>query len=139
MMNKLLIYLILGIGIAIVVYYYSLNYPVTKKIKQSETETSLRERIVEIFSYGFLPGTLRIKAGESVTFINKDSLEHWPASDIHPTHNLYPESGGCIGSKFDACRGLKPGESWSFTFNKKGTWEYHDHLHSNLRGTIIVE
>ena len=74
-----------------------------------------------------------------VTFINKDSVPHWPASGEHPTHQDYPEEGGCIGSKFDACSGLKTGETYSFTFNEKGTWNYHDHLNSGLGGVIIVE
>ena len=58
---------------------------------------------------------------------------------MHPTHAIYPESGGCIGSKFDACKGLKEGESWSFTFNEKGTWNYHDHFDVSKFGKIIVE
>ena len=94
---------------------------------------------VEITASGFDPNTLKVNVGETVTFVNKDSVSHWPASGIHPTHDLYPEAGGCIGSTFDACGPLKPGESFSFTFNYKGTWTYHDHLNSGLTGTIIVE
>lgn len=95
--------------------------------------------IVEITSEGFNPRTLTIRSGETVTWVNKESLSSWPASAIHPSHNVYPESGGCIGSKFDSCRGLKQGESYSFTFNQKGTWKYHDHLSSGDIGTIIVD
>ena len=94
--------------------------------------------IVEITSEGFNPSTLMIKSGETATWVNKESLPSWPASAVHPSHNVYPESDGCIGSKFDACRGLKQGESYSFTFNQKGTWKYHDHLSPGNTGTIIV-
>ena len=94
--------------------------------------------IVEITLEGFNPSTLMIRSGETVTWVNKESLPSWPASAVHPSHNVYPESDGCIGSKFDACRGLKQGESYSFTFNQKGTWKYHDHLSSGNTGTIIV-
>jgi plastocyanin len=86
---------------------------------------------VLITSSGFSPSTLTIKAGDTVTFINKDSNPHWPASDPHPTHTNYPG--------FDALRPLKTGESYSFTFTKQGTWGYHDHLNPSLRGTIIVK
>jgi len=95
--------------------------------------------IIEIGSTGFSPNELRVNAGDTVTFVNKDTIEHWPASAVHPTHAVYPEAGGCIGSKFDACKGLKQGESWSFTFTQKGTWGYHDHLNPDLRGKVIVQ
>lgn len=97
------------------------------------------EATVKITSSGFEPKTLTVKEGTTVTFVNEDSNKHWPASAMHPTHNVYPESGGCIGSKFDACKGLEQGESFSFTFNEKGSWNYHDHLRSSTWGTIIVE
>src|SRR3989338_4655211 len=95
--------------------------------------------IVEITLGGFNPSTLTIKSGETVTWVNKLSSQSWPASAVHPSHNVYPESGGCIGSKFDACRGLKQDETYSFTFNQKGAWKYHDHLSAGSTGTIIVE
>ncbi|MBI2143470.1 cupredoxin domain-containing protein [Candidatus Woesearchaeota archaeon] len=94
---------------------------------------------IEITASGFSPSPLTIKAGDTVTFVNKDSAQHWPASAVHPTHAVYPEAGGCIGSKFDACKGLAAGETFEFTFNEKGTWKYHDHLNPSLWGTIVVE
>lgn len=97
------------------------------------------DNTIKITSSGFEPKTLSVKAGTTVTFVNEDSNEHWPASAVHPTHAAYPESGGCIGSKFDACKGLAQGESFSFTFNEKGSWKYHDHLRTSSTGTIVVE
>jgi len=87
---------------------------------------------------GFSPTTVTIKKGEVVTFKNGSSLAIWPASGKHPTHELYPEKGGCINSKFDACRGLNPGEEWSFKFDYVGTWPFHDHLNASHFGKIIV-
>ena len=103
--------------------------------------------VIEITSSGFTPETLTISKGDTVTFINKDTEEHWPASAIHPTHTVYPGSDivKCFDGEtdkstlFDSCRGLAPGESWSFIFNEVGSWGYHDHLDVNLRGKIIVE
>jgi plastocyanin len=94
---------------------------------------------------GFSPATLRVKSGETVTFKNESSNRVWPASDVHPTHRLYSGtslSDHCpdeTNSAFDACRGLSPGEEWSFTFTKSGTWTYHDHLNPQATGTIVVE
>ena len=62
----------------------------------------------------------------------------WPASAFHPSHSAYPEKGGCISSAFDACRGLKEGESWSFIFNQVGKWGYHNHLNSRITGVVEV-
>jgi plastocyanin len=94
---------------------------------------------VSITSSGFSPQSLAINAGDTVNFVNNDSATHWPASDVHPTHGAYPEPGGCLGSKFDACKGLAQGETFSFVFNQKGNWAYHDHLHPALTGTITVK
>lgn len=87
---------------------------------------------------GFYPETLMIKKGEKITFQNNSSLGFWPASGKHPTHALYPEKGGCIGSRFDACAEYQPGQSWAFQFDFPGTWKYHDHLAPSKTGTIIV-
>ena len=96
-------------------------------------------RTVVITATGFNPATLTIKAGETVMFLNQDTAPHWPASAMHPTHTVYPEPGGCIGSKFDACKGLGTGQPFMFKFNEKGSWKYHDHLNPSLWGTIVVE
>lgn len=79
---------------------------------------------------GFNPETIKIKKGTKVTFVNEDEVARWPASDLHPSHGIYPE--------FDPKTPVKPGESWSFTFDKVGEWEYHDHLSPYLIGKITV-
>ena len=98
-----------------------------------------KSNVIEITSSGFNPCTLTMNAGDTVTFVNKDSKAHWPASAVHPTHSAYPAPGGCIGSKFDACKGLAQGEDFSFKFDVKGAWKYHDHLNPSVFGTIIVQ
>ena len=88
---------------------------------------------------GFSPALLTVSVGDVVIFENRSSRSTWVASALHPTHRLYPVSGGCIGSTFDACEGISSGFSWSFTFNERGTWRYHDHLNARFTGTIVVE
>jgi len=94
---------------------------------------------IEITSTGFAPRLNNIKLGDTVVFVNKDTAPHWPASDIHPTHGAYPEKGGCTSSKFDACRGLNPGETYEFTFFHGGRWCFHDHWGPNLVGCVDVQ
>lgn len=76
------------------------------------------------------PTSLNIKVGDSVTFVNNDDTPHWPASGVHPTHQI------CMG--FDALKGLSKGETYSFTFNEAKTCPFHDHLNPSIGGQIIV-
>ncbi len=89
---------------------------------------------------GFAPEEVTIKKGQRVRFINNSTQNVWPASGVHPTHTLYPEKEptDCLGSSFDACRELKPGEFFDFTFNYVGEWRYHDHIHAYDTGVITV-
>lgn len=97
------------------------------------------EKVVTYTDAGYSPSTLRIKKGETVTFKNQSSQSMWTASAFHPTHRVYPTTGGCLGSTFDACQGIQPGNSWSFKFDISGTWKYHNHLNPGDTGTIIVQ
>ena len=100
---------------------------------------------VTITDDGYSPQSLTISSGDTVTWKNDGSQENWPASAIHPTHRVYPDSDivKCGTAEedniFDACRGLANEDEWSFTFDEAGSWGYHDHLHANLRGTIVVQ
>ncbi len=96
--------------------------------------------IIKITGSGFEPNTLTVSQGDIVTWMNNDTQPHWIASNPHPSHDAYPEKGGCIGSKFDSCGSLGQGENFSFTFNYPGTWGFHDHLRpASYRGTVVVK
>lgn len=79
---------------------------------------------------GFEPRTVSIVQGDTVIFENLDDEFRWPASNIHPTHAIYPE--------FDPLLPLDSGEEWSFTFTKVGEWRMHDHLLPEFTGVITV-
>lgn len=96
-----------------------------------ETLSGPQTFTVEYTSSGFNPATLEVNSGDTVTWTNTASGTVWPASDPHPTHTAY--------AGFDANKGLKNGESYSFTFNKVGSWSYHNHLSPSQKGTIIVQ
>lgn len=80
---------------------------------------------------GFSPKIVTINKGDVVTFINSSGLSFWPASDLHPSHLVYPE--------FDSKSALPSGQSWSFEFNKIGKWAFHDHLDPTKIGTVVVK
>lgn len=97
------------------------------------------ERVISYTDFGFSPSPLTILRGETVIFVNESSRDVWPASAMHPTHAVYPTTGGCLGSTFDACRSLAPGEEWSFTFEIAGSWGYHNHVNPSHFGRIMVQ
>lgn len=85
---------------------------------------------VELQNSGFYPSELKINKGDTVVFATSRSKRFWPASNLHPTHTIYPE--------FDPKKPIEPGKSWFFKFNKIGRWKYHDHLSPNFTGAINV-
>lgn len=80
---------------------------------------------------GFSPSTITIKKGDTVVFVNQSSGSMWVASNPHPTHTDYPA--------FDEKAAVSSGSSWSFTFDKTGSWGYHNHKDPSSLGTIVVE
>lgn len=79
---------------------------------------------------GFEPARVRLKKGGTVTFVTKINKPFWPASNPHPYHNTY--------AAFDSRKPIDPAESWSFTFNEIGIWQYHDHIRPFNLGRITV-
>ncbi|MEK9166595.1 MAG: hypothetical protein AAB846_02575 [Patescibacteria group bacterium] len=93
--------------------------------------TLTKEVVVAMTKDGFMPNKVTIHYGDTVKFVNEDTQDRWPASNIHPTHAIYPE--------FDPKSSIKPGGTWFFTFTKAGIWRYHDHLLPSLIGTVVAE
>jgi plastocyanin len=99
--------------------------PATKTVSVEDTAS------IDISAKGFVPATLSVKSGTLVTFTNKDKKAHQPASDPHPAHDSLPG--------FDSQTKLQKGQSYSFLFDKEGTFTYHDHLNPlTFNGSIIV-
>ena len=80
---------------------------------------------------GFSPTTVTISVGTTVNFVNDGQALHWPASAVHPTHEVLPA--------FDSKRGIATGDTYSFSFTEAGNWNFHDHLNPQFTGTVVVE
>lgn len=89
------------------------------------------EIIIRYTANGFQPSLITVKIGTKITFRNESGSPMWPASAVHPTHQLLPE--------FDAKGSIANGSTYSFTFQKIGTWPFHNHLKPSLTGKVIVE
>lgn len=121
---------------------------VSEEQTTQDKNESGKVRTVEEITYGdegFAPQTLTVQAGTMVAWVNESSGEMWPATAAHPTHTVYPGSSsskcGTVEEEsiFDACRGVSPGGSYSFTFNEVGDWKYHNHLMPTSFGSVVVE
>jgi plastocyanin len=136
-MNKTIITIII-VAVVLVGGYFL--FKGTSEPTLSVPETLSEEKAVVTYTdTGYAPATLQIKKGETVVFKNQSSQSMWTASAFHPTHMVYPTTSGCLGSTFDACKGVQSNENWSFKFNISGTWKYHNHLSPGDIGTIIVQ
>lgn len=88
----------------------------------------------------FSPKSLTIKAGESVTWVNKDSMGHTVSADD-------PNQWGTPGSGDDSAAWMQKDGTWSHTFMEPGTYQYYCKPHASgsmgnrqgMVGTIVVE
>jgi plastocyanin len=77
---------------------------------------------VEIRKAGFAPGSVTVTQNDSVTWVNRDTVNHQVVSDT-----------GAFASPT-----LRPGQRFTFTFRASGQYRYRDALEPAERGTVIV-
>jgi plastocyanin len=73
-------------------------------------------------SNSFSPNPVKVKVGETVTWINDDSGIHTVTS-----------KDGVFDSGM-----MGKGQSFSFTFDKAGEYSYHCEPHPSMVGTVVV-
>lgn len=71
----------------------------------------------------YQPLRIQVAEGTKVTWTNADSVVH-TVTDVN--------------NNFDSNL-INPGESWSYTFTKEGTYNYYCTLHPWMRGTVEVK
>lgn len=89
--------------------------------------------IIETILYtnqGFVPAQLTVPVGTIVKFVNESDTAMWVASNEHPGHTDLPT--------FDQFSSSEKTSSYTYTFNQKGTWAFHDHLQPTLVGVVDV-
>ena len=78
---------------------------------------------IEIKDFMFAPTPLKIRAGTAVMWLNQDDEPHTIVSDT----GLF-RSGG-----------IDTNESFTYTFEKPGTYHFACSIHPRMVGTIVVE
>jgi plastocyanin len=81
----------------------------------------------------FAPSVLRVSVGETVTWVNHDDFLHTVTSN---PRGKGAATGSGLGSRFD--HRLKRDETFSFYFERAGTFAYHCTIHPEMRGSIVV-
>lgn len=126
--SKTMLYV--GVGIVVVVIIVAVALMVSKKKDTSTdmtatTSSAIATNAVTLNSFAFNPGTITVKVGSTVTWTNADDVGHTVTADT--------ASADAPNSKT-----IAKGGTYSFTFNKAGTYAYHCTIHSGMQGTVIV-
>ena len=85
------------------------------------TPVSSQPQTITIQNFAFNPSSLTIKAGSTVIWKNLDSAPHKIKSDIFNSNVL------------------NNGDTFSFKFDNKGTYNYSCAIHPFMQATITVE
>ena len=77
---------------------------------------------VNIDGFAFVPATLTVKVGSTVTWTNKDEEPHTVAASDGSFHSP----------------GMGTGATWSYTFSTPGKFDYVCSIHPMMHGTVVV-
>lgn len=77
-----------------------------------------------IHNYKFVPGEVKVKVGQAVTFYNSDVVEHTITDDT---------PGGGDTGRIGAARSV------TLKFNNRGEFLFHCSLHPTMRGKVVIE
>lgn len=102
----------------------------TNTIAPSKISENKNIATVTLTDSGFTPKDLIVKAGTTVVWLNKSGVAATVNSNDHPTHQLYPFLN--LGEFGDS-------SSVQLSFDKPGTYTYHNHYNATSTGTVVVK
>ena len=80
---------------------------------------------VKIDNFSFLPTTLTVAAGTTVTWINRDDIPHTVVTSDDP--------------KAFKSKALDTDDKFSFAFTKAGTYSYFCSIDPKMTGKVVVQ
>jgi plastocyanin/methionine-rich copper-binding protein CopC len=96
-----------------------------------QDQRGIREATILMSQIKFKPMNIRVNVGQTITWVNDDSVQHYVNTDSHPAHTHIP----ALNSK-----ALNKGDTYSYVFKEAGAYPYHCSAHANsMVGTIVVE
>lgn len=110
---------------------------------ESRSSTSTQMAVdsdVTLVSLNFMPETLTVSAGDTVTWVNGESITHTITSgtfsDVDTTTGL--RASEAADGLFDERLG-EEGGTFSYTFESAGTFQYFCDIHDGMNATVVVE
>lgn len=91
-------------------------------VSECTSSEETKEDKVIIQNSAFIPGTLNVSVGTTVTWVNQNP----DPQDIVSDARIF-DSGT-----------LANGQSYNYTFNETGSYHYHSTIHPNMEGTLVV-
>lgn len=116
-----------GDGTTTVTVYLTETYEDSEDDAATTTDTAAvttAAAAVEIKGFQFNPATTEVKVGDTVTWTNNDTAPH--------TATQKPSGSGFQSGT------LQPGDSYSFTFETAGTYDYYCEFHAGMTGQVVV-
>lgn len=102
-----------------------------EQTEEKRTAEGVKYR-VEITNKGFVPGVVSVRPYDTITFINRDSVAHWPTSGDLDGERACPE--------FGQGRQLSQNEAYAIVFKEEGECAFFDQLNEEFSvGTIFIE
>jgi plastocyanin len=77
---------------------------------------------IAIDNFTFAPQLLQVKAGTTVTWVNRDDIPH---SILCPSLNMHSHA-------------MDTNDSFSYTFTKAGVFNYICGIHPHMHGQVVV-
>ncbi len=90
----------------------------------ADTSKAVEASTVTIQDYKFVEPLIKVKVGTTVTWTNKDGVRH----NVAPDGDSDLPEGKLIGNN----------ETYSYTFDKAGTFDYLCTPHPYMKGTVVV-
>lgn len=124
----ILLGILLLVGVGSFFLFNKEKQPSSEKAQKPQIHLP-KEVTVTLDENGFSPEKVTIKTGVAVRWKNESGEEQSVNSDEYPTNQLHKELNFGVFSN---------GSSVVYTFTKPGIYGYHNQLHPEQKGTIIV-
>jgi plastocyanin len=95
--------------------------------------------VIKLSQLMFTPATTEIKVGTTLTWTNDESISHTVTSgeatgiDANTSLRSGEKPDGMYNERLP-----KKGDSFSFTYDKAGTYPYYCDIHKGMNGEIVV-
>ncbi|WP_428324237.1 cupredoxin domain-containing protein [Nitrosopumilus sp.] len=112
--------------------------PVMKELPPNHVDIPVGSGVpgCEVDDWCYMPADLHVHVGDTVTWVNSDSLPHTVTS-VSSTGAEKPtpeDEDGLFDSGF-----MSGGDEWSYTFDVEGEYYYYCQLHPWMEGEVTVQ